>query len=316
MGIQELFDAADQIALEFLHAVQAFFLHPALAVRAVVPVTLPSLIAADVDVLRREQVHDLDEHVLQQPERRFLAGTQVIRGIFTAHRRNGIHRFAGMAGHLDFGHDSHVVLRSISDDFPDVVLGEIAAVSALIGVSALIPLSPGVTHPPSGLRRQFRVRLDLQAPAGRIGQMEMEHIELDLRKRIDLLEDELLVPEMPGDVQHDAPPGEAGIVDDHPARERTLQLREGGLRAVHALGSIRLNADALGRNGQAVRLFAGEIRQGGAPAGERTLANDHFHVLRSRCAIGPLERNGRREYPKRHDQRQKHFHQISPPFTS
>ena len=255
-----------------------------------------------MDVLRGEQVHDFGEHVLQQFEGRFLARAQVGRGVLAAHAGDGVHRLAGMAGHLDLGNDGHVALRGVGDDLPDVVLGEEAAVGAFIFLAGRVPLPPGVAHPPGGLRRQLRVRLDLQPPAGGVGQVQMEDIELDLRKRVDLLEDEILVPEMAGDVQHDAAPGEAGIVDDHPARERTLQLREGGVRAEHAFGRIGLDPDLLGRDGQPVRLLAGVLRQERAPTGEGTLAHDEFHVLRGGRAVSPLERNWRRENPKRHDQ--------------
>ena len=308
MGIQELFDTADQVALEFLHAVQALLLHPALAVRTVVPVPLPGLVAADMDILRGKQVHHLGEHVLHQFERRFLARAKVIRRVLAAHAGNGVHRLPGMAGHLDFRDDGHMPLRGVGDNLPDVVLGEEATVGPLVGAPTFAPLPPGIAHPPGGLRRQLGVRFDLQPPAGGVGQVEMEHIELDLRKRIDLLEDEILVPEMAGNVQHNAPPGEAGVVDDHPAREWTLQLREGGIRAVHAFGRIGLDADALGRNRQAVRLLAGKLRQESAPAGEGTLAHDDFHVLRGRRTVTPLERNGRRENPKRHNQREEDLH--------
>ena len=113
---------------------------------------------------------------------------------------------------------------------------------------------------------------------------------------------------MTGDVQHDAPPGETGIVDDDPARERTLQLREGGVRTEHTFGRIGLDPDTLGRNGQAVCFLAGVLRQEGTPTGEGTLAHNDFYVLRGRGTIGPLERNGRRENPKRHNQREEDLH--------
>ena len=157
MGVQELLDAADQVALELFHAVQAFLLHPAPAVRAVVPVLLGGFVAADVDVFRGEEVHDLGEHFLQQLESRFLAGAQVVRRILAAHAGDGVYRLAGMAGHLDLGDDGHVALRGVGDDLPDVVLGEEAAIGAFISLAGRVPLPPGVAHPPGGLRRQLGV---------------------------------------------------------------------------------------------------------------------------------------------------------------
>ncbi len=316
VGVQEPLDAAHQVALELFHVFQPLFLHPALTVRTVVPMALPGLVATDMDILRREQVHHLGKHIFQQLERRFLAGAQVIREIPTAYAGNGIHRFAGMAGHLDLRDDSHVVPGRIGDDFADVLLRQETAVGAFISLAGRVPFPPGIPHPPGSLRRELGVRLDLQPPAGGIGQMEVQHIELDLRKSVDLLENELLVPEMPGNVQHDAPPGESGIVDDHAAGVRIFQLSERRLGAIHAFGRIRLDPDTLGSDGQPVCFFLRKVRKGRAPAGEGALAHNHLQVLRGRRAIGPLERNGRRENPKRHDQSKEGLHQIRPPFTS
>ena len=147
-----------------------------------------------MDVLRREQVHHLGEHFLQQLERRLLAGAEVVGRVLAAHAGNGVHRLAGMAGHLDFRNDGHVPLSGVGDDLPDIVLGKETAVGALISLAGRVPLLPSIPHPPGGLRRQLGVRLDLQPPAGGVGQVEMEHIELDLGQGIDLLEDEILVP--------------------------------------------------------------------------------------------------------------------------
>ena len=203
-----------------------------------------------------------------------------------------------MAGHLDFGNDRHVMRRGIGDDFTGVVLGQETAVRAAIPASGRCPLPPGVANAP-GTFLQFRMGLDLQPPAGRIGQMQVQHIELHLGKGVYLLEDKVLVPEMPGDVQHRTSPGEPGIVDDDAAVIRLLQLRQRRPGPVHALGRIGLDQDPLGRDGNAIGLFPGESRQLGAPLGKGPLPFGDFHFLGLGDAVAHLIRNGRRENPQR-----------------
>lgn len=155
--------------------------------------------------------------------------------------------------------------------------------------------------------------LDLQAPAGAIGQVQVQHIELDSRKGVYLLEDKILVPEMAGDVQHRSPPREARIIDNHPAREGPFQLGQRRLGAIDAFGRIGLDAHPPGCDGQAIGLLSRELREECAPFGKGPFAHGGFDHLYVGGTFLLLKRNGRREHSQRHEKAQQRFHQISPP---
>ncbi len=299
MGIEVALNPADKVTLEFLDGGKPFDGHPFPAVRAILPVALPRLVAADMDVLGREQVHDLVQHLFQKGEGRFLAGTEVFGIRRAPHTGDGIHRLPGMTGHLDLRNDRHVMFRRIGDDFTGIGLRQESAVGAVVPASSGRPFLPGIPGPPGALFRQLGVGLDFQTPAGRIRQMEVQDIELGRGQGIDLLDDEILVPEMAGDVQHGTPPGETRIVDDDPAVVRLFQLGERRPGAVHAFGRIGLDQDPFGGDGDPVGLFPGESRQLGAPLGKGPLSLHDFHFFRLGHAIGHLIRNGRRKDSQR-----------------
>ena len=72
-GVDEFLDAADEIALQLVLALEPFRLHARLALRALFPVALVDLVAADVNVFAREQLEDFGEHVFEEVERRVVA---------------------------------------------------------------------------------------------------------------------------------------------------------------------------------------------------------------------------------------------------
>ena len=78
--VEEALDAGDQITLQLFRRVQPFLLHPLLAEPAVGPVALRGLIAADMDVLRRENIHDFEQDRFQELEGIFIAGAKVAAG--------------------------------------------------------------------------------------------------------------------------------------------------------------------------------------------------------------------------------------------
>ena len=84
------------------------------------------LVAADVDVLRREEFHHLVEDAEDQAEGLFLAGTEVARaGLAVASEvRIGGKNFGTVTGHLDFGDDGDVPCVGIFDYLFDVFPGE------------------------------------------------------------------------------------------------------------------------------------------------------------------------------------------------
>ena len=239
---------------------------------------LGGFVAADMDVFRREDVHDFPEHILHERECQFIAGAEValaLRGASVGGQAAefGISRdyFGAVAGHLDFGNDGDMTGRSIGDNSPGVFLSQIAAAGIRIAAftvlpAAALPFFPSSSFPPGGIVGQAGIGFDFNPPAGRVGQMDVQAVEPDFRHRVDLLEDEFLVAEMPGDVEHDAPVGETRIVEDCAALERvavTAHLGEALLGIKGAGFGVGFNADAFAVDRQPISLLLCEGGQGG-----------------------------------------------------
>ena len=95
----------------------------------------------------------------------------------------------------------------------------------------------------------------------------MQPVHLHQRQRIYLLEDKVLVPKIPGYVQHDAPIGEARPVGQGRLREgavigKGLELGQALPAPEHALRRKRPDFNAPGTDGEPIGLLQGEIRQG------------------------------------------------------
>lgn len=117
-----------------------------------------------------------------------------------------------MRGHFDFGNDGDVAFRGVSEQLADVVLRVKPAVSAGrpdLAVAAPVFLEPPVfPHrfgTPSGELRQARILFDFDAPAGPVGEVQMQPVQLEARHRVHLFLDEFLRAEMPRNVHHESP---------------------------------------------------------------------------------------------------------------
>ena len=64
----EFFDPLDEIALQLLLILQSFSFDACLAFRAALPVRFVGLVAANVDILRREQCDHFGKHILHERE--------------------------------------------------------------------------------------------------------------------------------------------------------------------------------------------------------------------------------------------------------
>ena len=189
-----------------------------------------------------------------------------------------------MAGHLDLGNDGDVAGCRVGDDFPGVILREIAAIGiriVFVGVPATAgtPLLPGCSLPPGGVVGQARVGLDLDAPAGVVGQVQVQAVEPHFGHRVDLFADEILVAEVPGDVEMDAAVGEARIIEHRAAAERVAlarELRQGLPGVEDACFCIGFDADALAIDGQPIGFVAGEGGQAGRGLAKGLAAEGDF----------------------------------------
>ncbi len=161
---EELVHLADEPALHLGLVLQAQLLDAGLDDGAGLPLFLGGLVAADVDVLAREQLEHLGQHVLHEGHG-LVRGHEDVRA--DAPAGPGLDRLvgvaaefgvggdggAGVAGHFDFGHDVDVPLGA-SDDLADVGLRVEAAVRTpvkLLGLVVAVPdeglVAPGRQFP-------------------------------------------------------------------------------------------------------------------------------------------------------------------------
>ena len=131
----------------------------------------------------------------------------------------------GVSRKIDFGNDLDVALRSIGDDFPDVVLGIETAIAFFPGIIGRH--QHFVTAAPGTFLRQFGILLDLDPPAVVIDQMPVELVDLMVSQPIEMAEDIGLVKEVARDIEHAAAPFEAGLVLDLHARNLPLPDEHG-----------------------------------------------------------------------------------------
>ena len=120
--------------------------------------------------------------------------------------------------------------------------------------------------------------------------MEVQLVNLEVGKGFHLLEDEVFVTEMTGNVQHEAAVLETGIVEH---RSAGLHLGE-GLQGIEIAGlCIGLHAVALGRKRKLIGLFPGKSRKGGGLFGKGLPANLAGEFLRGiGGAVGRGQLNG------------------------
>ena len=275
VGVDKALDAFDQIALEFFYVGQSFGLHPGLAVRAFLPVVFVGLVSSHVDVRGREELYHFFQYAFQQFKGGFLAGAQLVASFPAAYFRIGKDHFPAMAGHLDFRNHVDVQLGCPVQDFPDIGLGEIASPGfrgAFLRVLTpfVAPVLPGFAYSPGGLPGEKRVLVYLDAPAGVVRQVHVELVDLETGQGFQLLQDEILVPEMAGDIHHKAAVLETGIIVH---RSAGLHLFEGLQGIEISLLRIGLNLIPLRRNDELVGLLPGESGQAGRLFGKGLAAD-------------------------------------------
>ena len=142
-----------------------------------------------------EYVHDFRQHIFEEGIHLLVARTEI--GLLVGLVRTGEfgigreHLFA-MGRHFDFGNDGDAALGRIGHEFTQFGLRIVATVGsrcALFEVVAVAvpPLLPQGVGAPGGKLRQSRVFLDFHAPAGCVGQMKVEAVELKLCQHVHLL---------------------------------------------------------------------------------------------------------------------------------
>ena len=128
---------------------EAELLYLLLAHGAFFPTVLGSLIAADVDIFRREDVQKLVKHILKELEGAFLAHAEDVLADSPAFtdlvwpagaaqlgiRTHGSHH---MAGKVDLRNHGYAPFGGVCHHFTELVLGVVTAVTDAVGGFAVI----------------------------------------------------------------------------------------------------------------------------------------------------------------------------------
>ena len=207
--------------------------HQRLALRAMVPIIRPHLIATDMNVFAGEQPHRLRQHILQKSQRLRIAGAENIAAIrrkLRQRRRGKLkevtdkprlataaqfrirrQRRLRVAGDFDLRHNRDMPHRRVRDHFTDVVLRVKSAIDAVvIQVTGLLAPRANAGEP--------GIFFDRQPPALVVHQMPVEDIELLHGHAIKIALDKFFALKMPRNVQHHAAPGKARPVFNPHAR--------------------------------------------------------------------------------------------------
>ena len=213
--------------LELLHRIQPEDRHQVLAVLALQVGILRGLVAADMVQRRREQLEELGEDILQEPEGGRRGGVQVLPdaptgldlvGAVREAAQFGISRDGGraVAGDLHFGDHGHAAPAGVFHDLADVVLGVETAVRDAVADPAV----PGRLLAPGPDLGEAGILVDLDAPALVLGQVPVEHVLLVHRHQVDELHDLLLREEEAAAVEQGSTVPESGFILDGAARDR------------------------------------------------------------------------------------------------
>ena len=270
--------AVHKAALQLFDVVDALPLHLLLTEGTSPPVRLLCLVAAQVDILRGEDVHHLVEDVLQEAVHTLVASAIDDAGILATdawqHTDEAVaHHGAGHLGissngchavgrHLYLGDDVDMPLLGIRHDVAQVALGVEATDGCRLALAWILTiLEVGVAlHAPCSHRGESRILLDLYAPSVVVGEVQVQVVHLEARGDVDDLQDMLFRNEVAHHVEHQSAIGEARCIVDgetaQPLAVRLLQQLPERLFAVEEslLGRGRYG-DATGRNGQPVGLF-------------------------------------------------------------
>ena len=166
-----------------------------------------------MDELRREHFHQFADDILDEAEQcrtcRAHVGTdyRLSVSVNASQFRTGRHHFLAVSRNFELRNHIYVTLSSICHDFAHIILCKITTLgkrAALFCIMAteIPPLFPCLADTPRSLLSKFRMRINLDSPAGIIGKMQMQFVQLKQGHRIQLLDYKVLVSEISGYIEH------------------------------------------------------------------------------------------------------------------
>ncbi len=140
--------STDHVALQLLVVAQSFCDQPSVALVALLPAVFGTLVAADVDDLRRKEFADFVkdrveklEQAVVAPAENILTDAPLVSDLYlftaTGELRVSRDRRPSMTGQLDFRHNENPQRSSVRDHFPDLILGVMTAVERAVGFGSV-----------------------------------------------------------------------------------------------------------------------------------------------------------------------------------
>ena len=197
-------------------------------------------VPAEMEILSGEELRYLPKYGREIGVSAFLAGIEGKIGL--GRTSSAIKLGVGTVGrssvprHIDFGDNGNVALCGVSHNLTDIVLS--------IVCSGCIGIAVGADRADFG---EFRIGLDLDAPALGIGKMPVEAVHLEGGHVVEQHLHPLLAGEMPGFVEHETAPGVARRVGDESGADSAVLFHLlHGLKAVeHSCFRSARNLDQL-----------------------------------------------------------------------
>ena len=222
------------VSREFAFCRDAFPCDASLTARTFFPAYFRALVAADVDVLRREQVDDFVQHIADELHSAVVAHAKhlvayaplrphVVRTARAAQMRIGSQCGAHVSRHINFGNHLDVALGSVANHVAHLLLGVESAVRHAVPF-ARIATDDGLCAHRTHLG-EARIFLDFDAPTLVVGQVPVEGVHIVQCQHIDELLHLIDTVEMAADVEHHAAIGKSGSVGDGGSRHRHLLRR-------------------------------------------------------------------------------------------
>ena len=218
--LEMLCHAVVKIPLEPVYVFQAVIRHALLALRALFPLILGGLVAADVEIGRREQLR----HLVQDVEDKLIGcllaragGTIPVRPVHVfgykpaeepvhlardfaaAQPVVGRHRCCEMGGHVHFRHNHNVALIGVADDLTDFLLCIESAIGLALHVQRFPAVDLGILSFGPDLGQQ-RVLFDLNPPALVIRQVPVEYIDFVAEHQVQIALDGRHIPKVAGGI--------------------------------------------------------------------------------------------------------------------
>ena len=167
-----------------------------------------------------EQFNDLAQDILKELKCLFVAHAKVGLLVWLVCARQfgvGSECLLAVCGHLNLGDDGYVALCCVCNKFLYILLCVVAAVcafAAFLNIFAVAkpPLLPDGRRTPCCKLGEAWVSLYLYAPAGSIGEVQVQAVHLEVRHCVNLLLYELLAKKVTADVEHQSTIGKLRLV--------------------------------------------------------------------------------------------------------